>query len=412
MKTSPLALSLLLALPNLLIAANWPQWRGPARDGFVAKGSIWPDTLGKENMAAAWSVELDEGYSGPIVGDDAVYTVEPLDQEEEVVRRFDRATGEQEWTSQWKGSMKVPFFARKNGSWVRSTPALADGRLYVAGMRDVLVALDATSGKQIWSVDFAEREDTQIPSFGMVCSPLIDGSDLYVQAGCAVTKVNTENGATLWRSMEDRRSMYGSAFSSPIISELNGQRQLLALTREELAGIRLDDGQKLWSYKVKAFRGMNILTPAPWKDTIFTASYGGGSFASSTSIESNRWAVEKSWQRKVEGYMSSPIIRDGHAYLFGRDKRFHCLNIETGDLLWTSEEKFGEYWSMVANGDRILALDEEGWLYYWQATPEKLTSLGKVEVSSKSPTWAHLAVCKDEIYVRDLKGLTKWTWGQ
>jgi len=391
-------------------SADWSQWRGPNRDGFVPDGTTWPDSISATQLEEVWKVELEEGYSGPLVVGDSVYTVETADKKNEIVRSFNRANGEQRWETSWAGSMKVPFFAAKNGSWVRSTPAIADGKIFVAGMRDVMVCLDIATGEEQWRVDFAEREGTKPPSFGFVCSPLIDGSDLYVQAGSAVTKVNIDDGSTVWRSMEDRREMYGSAFSSPVLAKIAGKDQLLAQTRAEIAGLDPSSGDVLWKYPVKAFRGMNILTPVPVGDRIFTATYGGGAFAFEIAGEDGEFDCEKVWQMKVEGYMSTPTRIGDCVYMHGRDKRFHGFDVVTGDLLWSTKEKFGEYWSLVANGDRILALDEDGELLYWRVSPEKAELLGRAKLPSKSPTWAHLAVCGDEIYVRDLKGLTRFRW--
>ena len=128
--------------------ATWQQWRGPARDGSVA-GATWPDGLSAERLEQVWHVDLGPSYSGPIVTEKMVYVTETRDAKTEHVRALDRATGKQVWEATWEGAMTVPFFAASNGSWIRATPAYdpgeegGPGRLYVAGMRDVLVCLDA-----------------------------------------------------------------------------------------------------------------------------------------------------------------------------------------------------------------------------------------------------------------------------
>ncbi len=109
---------------------------------------------------------------------------------------------------------------------------------------------------------FPRQFKTALPSFGFVCSPLVDGNDLYVQAGASVVKLNKTDGKVLWRSLKEEGGMMGSAFSSPVIASLAGKRQLVVQTRQELAGLDLETGDILWQQKVPAFRGMNILTPA------------------------------------------------------------------------------------------------------------------------------------------------------
>ncbi len=107
------------------------------------------------------------------------------------------ATGAESWQTSWPGSMKVPFFAARNGSWARCTPAAAGGAIYVGGIQDVLVKLDAASGKEIWRIDFMTRDGTEQPTFGHVSSPLPDEGAIYVQAGCAVAKLDATTGGTL-----------------------------------------------------------------------------------------------------------------------------------------------------------------------------------------------------------------------
>jgi outer membrane protein assembly factor BamB len=357
-----------------------------------------------------WSQELAEGYSSPVLSEGAVFTVETKDQEDEITRAFDRETGKQLWEHSWAGSMKVPFFAAKNGSWARSTPVCDGESVFVGGMLDVLVCINIADGKERWRVDFPKQEDTPPPGFGFASSPLVDGDDLYVQAGAAVMKLDKRDGKKIWSALQDKREMYGSAFSSPVIRTLLGTRQLIVQTRSKLAGLDLATGKVLWDYEVKAFRGMNILTPTTIGDSqIFTSSYGGGCFMFDISKDGDQWRASKKWVNKIEGYMASPDVIDGHIYLHGRDKRFHCIDASSGEEAWASEEKFGEYWSTITNGPLILALDERGELLLIETDPAELKILSRKRIS-KSPTWAHICMSGGEIYIRDLKGITKYKW--
>ena len=114
------------------------------------------------------------------------------------------------------------------------------------------------------------------------------------------------------------------------------------------------------------------------------------------------------WQNKTQGYMSTPVVIDGHVYTHLKNQRFACIELATGKERWVTTP-FGKYWSLVAQGQKILALDERGDLLLINANPEKFELLGQRHVSD-SPTWAHLAVCGDEVFVRDLKGLTVYRW--
>ena len=386
-------------------AETWPQWRGLNRDGKCTQD--WPSTLSEDRLRLSYRVKLGPSYSGPIVAEDRVFVTESRDEKDEVVKALARDNGRVLWESNWQGAMKVPFFARANGSWIRSTPALDGDSLYVAGMKDVLVCLDTNDGAQKWKVDFTEACGTPAPSFGFVCSPLVLGDHIIVQAGASVAKLNKVDGSIVWRALNDGGGMMSSAFSSPVYVTLAGKEQLLVQTRTELAGIDLESGDVLWTQDVPAFRGMNILTPTVHGDGVFTSTYGGKSFlfsiAPSDDGDGDAFEVSERWANKVQGYMSSPVIIDGHAYLHLRNQRFACIDLETGKEKWISKP-FGKYWSLVANGNQILALDEIGEFLLIDATPDEFRLADRRKVSDDS-TWAHLAVVDGQVFVRELGGL-------
>lgn len=385
----------------------WPQWRGPSRDGQWT-GPAWPNRLSKDSLQQVWRIPIGPSYSGPIVAEDLVFTTETKNKESEVVIALDRKTGKERWRAEWKGAMTVPFFAASNGSWIRSTPAYDGERLYVAGMRDVLVCLDAKTGKEEWRVDFVKELKTALPDFGFVCSPLLDGDAVYVQAGASVAKLDKKTGKIIWRTLDDKGGMMGSAFSSPVIASLAGKRQLIVQGREKLAGVNLDKGEVLWSQVVLSFRGMNILTPTVVGDAIFTSSYQNKSWLYKISLEKDRYSLSEAWTNNAQGYMSSPMVIDGHVYLHLGNQRFTCINLKSGKQTWTSEG-FGKYCSMIAQGDRILALDERGSLLLIKANPKEFELLDKVKVSDQE-TWAHLAVSGDELFIRELDAMAVYRW--
>ncbi|MCA9076993.1 MAG: PQQ-like beta-propeller repeat protein [Planctomycetaceae bacterium] len=383
-------------------ACPWPQWRGPTRDGIVS-GSCWPDSLSEEALHEAWRVELGPSYSGPIVTSEHVIVTETVDKKSESVRAFDRRTGEGVWRVSWPGAMSVPFFAKANGDWFRSTPACDGEHIFVAGMRDVLVCLRVDTGQELWRTDITTIPGGSLESFGFVCSPLIDGDGVIVQTGAGIVRLEKRTGVIQWRVETDDGGMSGGAFSSPVTATLQGKRQLVVQTREQLQGRDVQSGNLLWSIDIPAFRGMNILTPTVLDDRIFTSSYGGGSFMVDVKTDGNNWTAELLWENKIEGYMSSPIVRNGFIYLHLRNQRLTCLDAETGKEQWRSKP-FGKYLSMLVHDDEILALDERGELLLFQANPTAFELLQRRQIS-ESPTWSYLGMTTNNLFLRELNGL-------
>jgi outer membrane protein assembly factor BamB len=399
---------LLLSLSTCLFSADpgWPQFRGPERTG-AAPGAPWPGQL--KELRQLWQVKLDKGYPGPIVDASRVYVAETATSETEIVRALDRKTGKELWRASWPGKHSVPFFAKKNGDWIRATPAFDGQTLFVAGMEEVLVALDAATGKEKWRVDFPKRYNVAKPDFGFSSSPLLDGDSLIVQAANSVIRLNKKTGATEWRALPREADIMDSgAFSSPTIASLHGRRQLLVQSRTNLYGLDPATGAVLWQQEVPHYRGMNILMPTVWGNRIFTSSYRMDSYLFEIGANGGKFESKELWRNKAKGYMSTPILLDGYVYLHLANQRFTCIDLRTGETKWTTEP-YGMYWSMALRDGKILALDERGQLLLIKANPERFELLDTREISN-SPTWAHIAVAGGEIFVRELNAITAYQW--
>lgn len=391
------------AMPQSSEADLWNQWRGPARDGSVV-GVEFPAELNDKTIQKTWRKDLGPSYSGPIVADGKVFVTETKDKRYEIVRALDQSTGEQIWETQWTGSMKVPFFAAENGSWIRSTPAYDSGRLYVGGILDVVVCLNAEDGSEIWKLDFPKQEKSAKPNFGFASSPLITEDGIYVQAGGAFYKLNKETGEIIWKSLGDGGGMMGSAFSSPIVTTLHGVEQIVVQTRSTLNGVNPKTGDVLWSQAVPSFRGMNILTPVVEGNSIFTSSYRNKSWRYDIGYDSGKWSVSTAWETKKPAYMSTPVSKDGHVYMHLGNQRFTCIDLASGETKWTSEP-YGKYSSMLIQGDKVVALDQRGELIMFTASPEKFDLISELRVSDQE-TWAHIAAVGDQLFIRELNAIT------
>lgn len=380
---------------------DWSQWRGPNRDGRYV-GPAWPDSL-TGRLTPIWEVPLGPSYSGPVTNGDLVFTTETVDKQFERVTAFRLADGEKVWSVEWEGAMAVPFFAAANGDWIRSTPALDDNHLVVAGMRDVVVCLDPATGQERWRVDFAKQLGTNLQAFGCVCSPLIDGDAVYIQAGGGVTKLALADGSVIWQALKDDGSMMtGGAFSSPIIATIDRQRQLVVATRLRLVGLSLEDGRELWGEDIESFRGMNILTPVIAGQGVFSSAHSGRSrLFQIVSTDGSVASVSQRWDNKAQAYMSTPVAVGDYLYMHLKNQRVVCIDARDGTEKWTTQP-YGKYWSMIAGAVQpagsadappapaILALDQDGQLRLIAAEPEAYRVLSEEKVAEDS--WAHLAI--------------------
>ena len=386
---------------------SWTQWRGNQRDGFV-QNTNWPEKL---NLELLWTAKAGASYSGAIVVGERVFITESKGNQEFVIA-LSRKTGKELWRQSWEDSMRVPFFAAKNGSWIRSTPAAMDGRLFVFGMKQRLVCLNQSDGKVLWQIDFVKDRKEAKAAFGGVCSPLVLHGFVYIQAGRHFYKIHGKTGKVVWKATDQLKSagmMTDGDFSSPVLATLNGKKQFLVQNRIHLYGVDPESGSMLWKQQVPNFRGMNILTPLPYEDGIFTSTYRNGSYFYQLFKDDKKFVSRKVWDNSAKGYMSSPLKIGQHVYIHLGSKRYSCIDLESGKSQWTSPSGFTDYSSMVTNGKLILSLVSNGKLNLLKVNPEKFELLDTKEVSD-SPTWAHIAVVGDELYVRSLKELKVYKW--
>ena len=160
-------------------ADNWPQWRGPERNGHVSSGT-WPSSLKEPHLVQSWRVEMPPSYSGPVVSADRVFVTYSRGKEHEGVRALDRQTGKEVWKSEWKGAMTVAGLGTSMGSWIRATPALDGKRLYVFFGKSGVFCFDL-DGKELWQTSVGDRTS----GWGSGSSPLLYKNLLIVKIGRA-----------------------------------------------------------------------------------------------------------------------------------------------------------------------------------------------------------------------------------
>jgi outer membrane protein assembly factor BamB len=405
-----LSILLLLAPPAILSAADrltWTQWHGPTRD-CSTPGTAFPDRL--TSLQQSWRVELGPSYSGPIVLADRVIVTESPDDKTEAVRALDRESGKELWSVRWAGGQPVHELARERGTWMRATPASDGESIFVPGMRDTLVCLDAKSGTERWRVDFVKKFKTPLPMFGMASSPQVDGEAVYTLAAGGVVRVNGRTGEVEWRTVTDDPKEEGGATSSVVEGTVAGRKMVVALNRKTLALLDPNTGTALWKQTTPAYRNTTTVTPVlVGQAGIFISMIAGRSMRFDVTASGDKVSARRTWDTSQTAYMSTPVRVGDYLYAHLESRRLACVDTKTGRAKWTTDPTFGEYVSFAVRGDRLLGLDQKGVLYLIHATPEKYDLLDQRKISDQD-TWAHLAVCGDEVFVRDLKGVTAYRW--
>jgi len=387
------------------LAQDWPQWRGPNRDGAVAFSppKAWPD-----NLKPLWKVTVGAGHASPVVAGGKIFLLS-RQGEQEVVSCFELNTGKQLWRDSYPVAYTMHPAATGHGKGPKSTPVVQNGKLYTLGITEVLSCYDTATGKLNWRKDFSKQFKLTSPDFGTAMSPVVDRGLLVVHVGGpnqgALTAFNAETGEVKWSWTGD-----GPAYASPIIVELGGARQVVTQTQQNIVGISADNGTLLWKIPFTTEYVQNIVTPLLYKQTLILSGINKGVFAVKVVKRGNEWATEQVWQNKeVSMYMNSPILHGD--LVFGMSHRnkgqYFCLDAATGKTLWTSEGRQGENAAMLMAGEVMFLLNNDANLIVARATgkgPEPI----KVYHVAESPTWAHPVVVGNRILIKDAATLALW----
>ena len=234
---------LLLGIGSSIVASqdhptDYPQWRGKARDGSASAFEAptrWPETLTRR-----WTVDVGAGYGTPLVIGETVYTFTRKDGNE-VATALEAATGVVVWETAYPAPYDVFSGAARHGEGPKATPLFHDGRLYTHGVTGALSAFDGATGELVWQIPAPDGQ----PLFGTAVSPLTDGNRVIVHRGYEpLTAFDALTGEVAWTSGDQ------GLWASPIITELDGVRQVVSVAYQVVEGIEVDDGGLLWDYPI------------------------------------------------------------------------------------------------------------------------------------------------------------------
>ena len=397
---------LVMALAVSGQADDWPQWRGPQRDGTLSPAAApvaWP-----EHLKLLWKVTVGEGHSSPILADGRIYLF-TRQQGKEFIWSIDPSSGKVIWRQFYTAPYTMNPAAEGHGEGPKSTPVVADGRLYTLGISGILTCWDAATGALKWRKDFSKLYKSTSPLYGTATSPIVDNGLLIAHVGGhddgALTAFDDATGDVRWRWTGD-----GPAYASPIIVTLGGERQVVTETQNNIVGISVANGQLLWKIPFTTEYDQNIPTPTIYRDELIFSGTSKPLTAIRAGVTGGRWSAPTVWSNPgVSLYMSSAVAARDLLFGFSQLKKgqFFCVDARTGILQWTSPPRQGENASVLVSGEHLILLKDDGELLIATATEKSFDLLRHYQVADSS-TWAHPLILRNGVVIKDVNTLARW----
>ena len=383
-------------------AQDWPQWRGPARDGVVNGFDVpsrWPAALSRQ-----WSVEVGLGYATPVLIGDRIYQFS-RQGDDEVMTALDAGTGETIWRTAYAAPFTMNSAASRHGPGPKSTPTYADGRLVTLGMTGTVTAFDASDGRQLW-----QAPDTGTPLYHTGQSALVVDDLVILHVGGdddgALTAFDVATGEVRWTWDGD-----GPAYGSPMLFELGGTRQVVVFTHRNFVGVSLETGTPLWSRPFTTPSDTTSQTPILHNDLVIQAGRGNGITAFRATESGGTWTTEDVWHTdEVSLHMANGVV-DGNV-LIGlshlNSGQYFGLDLDTGEVLWTSDPRQAEHASIVRSGGTILSLQDDAELVVIEHDLTRFNPVQRYEVAD-SATWTAPTLSGNRLFIKDISTLALWT---
>jgi outer membrane protein assembly factor BamB len=398
------AMGLTAAVAGQNAAPDWPQWRGPNRDGTLplfTEPRAWP-----EHLTQRWKIEVGTGYATPIVVGNRVYAFS-RQQENEVMRAIDANTGKVVWETSYPAPFKMNPATARHGPGPKSTPTYANGRIFTLGISGIVTAFDAATGRQLWQKPAPPVE----PLFHTAQSALVDRGVVILHVGGhnqgALTAFDPATGAVKWSWNGD-----GPAYGSPIVAEIGGTRQVITFSQDSLVGVDAATGQLLWRVPFTARSITNSITPLVYGGQMVIVSGQGKPLTAYTIAKRNgQWAADLAWENPQLSLSFSNAVLVGDA-VFSMSAmnsgQFFWADAKTGKTLWTSSPRQAGNAAIVRAGKLLFVLKDDAELMVARSNPGGFEPI-KTYTVADSATWPAPAISGNRIFVRDISTVALWT---
>jgi len=402
--TTPLGCLLSLFFVTLsLRAADWPQYRGLNHDGSSAEKILktWP-TAGPKVI---WKAPLGPSFGSFAVsgGKAFCFIQRSVDGEDkEVAIALDAATGKELWAV----TLGKATYDKQGGDGPRSTPTVDGNRVCFFGAYQMLTCLDAANGKQVWQHDVVAEFGGKVIKWNSAASPVIEGDLLIVNgggAGQAFLTFNKADGKLVWKTEDD-----APTHATPTPATIQGVRQLIFLTQKSLVAITPKDGKLLWRYAFP-HRTSTAASPIVWNDIVYcSASYGVGAAAVRVAKTGNEFSATELWRKQGDlmNHWTTPVCKDGYLYgIYGRGQEANaplkCVEMATGNEKW-SKPGFGGGGATILVDGNVLAQADRGPLVLVEGKPDEYHELARAEIYG-GQCWTMPVVSNGKIFARNTK---------
>lgn len=384
------------------VTNDWPQWRGPERDGISAEKGLlkqWPAAGPKQ----VWSISnLGEGYGSLSIQGERIF-VQGTTRSASVVYSLNRADGKTVWTASLG-----PKVDEGRGNGPRSTPTIDGDRIYVLTENGDLACLRAKDGSRIWSRNILRDFGGDNPKWLISESPLIDGNRVIVSpggSGAGIVALDKMSGKTVWAAKELSDE---AGYSSCIIEDVGGVRTIMNFTSSAAVGVRASDGKVMWRHTKAANRTANCTTPVFHNNKVFFSSaYDTGAVLLDLTARGGEvQAREVYFTRDMMNHHGGVVLVNGYLYGFS-NSILTCLEFATGKKMW-SARSVGKGSLTYADG-MLYLFGENNSVALAEATPSGYNEKGRFTVQDQGrPSWAHPVVAGGRLYIRNQGILTAY----